>query len=274
MTLITPVGNSNFSWAPKVEGLTKTASTGAPEKSDKDLLFDAAKKFVKAQAEKFEKSDKEDKSDDKSEKSDKSEDKSDDKSEKSDSKPCDDKPCDDKPEVDAAPSVDVQKAVQELVDKSEKAEEIAQKVQDAVSKVEEAVQGVKDAAGVASDALPAGSLPADGVGEEIPGLSDGGEVDEVELEIEEPGASDVSTESPLGEGLIKESLPSLGDGPSDVPSDGPSGVKEFGVMASANDFVKLSAISNETRKKVTNYWQDYLGFPSDYVKLMVKNYEK
>jgi len=57
--------------------------------------------------------------------------------------------------------------------------------------------------------------------------------------------------------LIKESLPGMG------------------VLASdANDFVKLSAISPDTRKKVTTYWQDYLGFPSDYVKLMTKNYEK
>lgn len=273
MTLITPNGNSNFSWAPK-DGLTKTASTGAAELSDKDLLFDAAKKFVKAQAEKFEKEEKEDKPEEKEEKSEdkgeKSEDKGEksDKPEKKDDKPC--KPCDKKPEGSEV-SVDVQKAVQELVEKSEKAEEIAQKVGDAVAKVEEAVQEVKEVAGVAGDSLPAGSLPAD---DAIGGLPEGevGEVNEVELEIEDPSAipgeaeaidsipGDASTESPVGptgEELIKESLPGMG------------------VLASdANDFVKLSAISPDTRKKVTTYWQDYLGFPSDYVKLMTKNYEK
>ena len=49
MTIITPAGKQDFSWSPKQASLTKTASTGSKQASDKDLLYAAAKKVVKAQ---------------------------------------------------------------------------------------------------------------------------------------------------------------------------------------------------------------------------------
>lgn len=44
--------------------------------------------------------------------------------------------------------------------------------------------------------------------------------------------------------------------------------------ASANDWVKVSAISPNNRKKLIDYWGNKLGYPKDFVKLMVKDYEK
>jgi len=46
------------------------------------------------------------------------------------------------------------------------------------------------------------------------------------------------------------------------------------VEASANDWVKLSAISPNNRKNIYDYWSNKLGYPKDFVKLMVKDYEK
>lgn len=46
------------------------------------------------------------------------------------------------------------------------------------------------------------------------------------------------------------------------------------VEASADDWVKLAEISPKNRKKIYDYWSRQLGYPKDFVKLMVKDYEK
>ena len=46
------------------------------------------------------------------------------------------------------------------------------------------------------------------------------------------------------------------------------------VEASANDWVKVAEISPKNRKKLVDYWGKQLGYPKDFVKLMVKDYEK
>lgn len=274
MTLVTPSGYRKFDWSPKADGLTKTASTGEQEKSDKDLLFEAAAKFVKAQAEE-KKEDKpkesaiEKKSDD--DKEDKGEDKGNDK-------PCDTPPCDkkddkkdDKPaEGEVAP--DVQKAVGELVEKAKKADEVAAKVQDAVAKVEQAVQEVKEVAGVTDADLPAGDAEVD-----IPGVvGDAAPVDEVEIELDVP-AGDVDEVGDIG-GIGGDMGGDMGGGMAPMGDElvNDLGVEKEGMATCASNasYVKLSSVSKETAKKVTTFWKDYLGYPEDYVKLMVKNYEK
>ena len=40
------------------------------------------------------------------------------------------------------------------------------------------------------------------------------------------------------------------------------------------EFTKMSEISPTTRKKVYTYWAEYLGYPKDFCKLMVTDYEK
>jgi len=44
--------------------------------------------------------------------------------------------------------------------------------------------------------------------------------------------------------------------------------------ASANEFCKFGKLSPQNRKKVAEYWKNALGYPADYVSLMVKDYEK
>ena len=50
--------------------------------------------------------------------------------------------------------------------------------------------------------------------------------------------------------------------------------EECEVVASTDDWVKVADINPRTRKKVMNYWATQLGYPKDFVKLMVKDYEK
>ena len=46
------------------------------------------------------------------------------------------------------------------------------------------------------------------------------------------------------------------------------------VEAKSNDWVKIAEISPQNRKKIMDYWSNKLGYPKDFVKLMVKDYEK
>lgn len=312
MTLVTPSGFSNFDWSPKANSLTKTASTGAQEKSDKDMLYEAAFKFVKAQEEKKEEP-KEEKKDTKVEKKSdddkggdkpdfgKKEDKGEEKSEKPEGKDgdksCDTPPCEDgkgevEVEVEGDPAADVQKAIGALIEKSDKAEAVSQAVQEAVGKVEEALQGVKEVAGTSDKpAIPSDMAPGGAPEGDIPGVvgdapvggMPGGEVDEVEVELDSPDLSNVQE---VQDGGDMGGMPPMGGGMDSMSPEGPiggeelvgGGVEKAGMgMACASDdnsFVKLSSVSKETAKKVTTFWKDYLGYPEDYVKLMVKNYEK
>lgn len=256
MSIITPVGSNNFSWVPK--GMQKVASTGIQEDL-KDPLYQAALRHVKAQEEAaseveveevakkenpFEKKD--DKKEDAKPSDEKSEEKSEEKSDKLD------KPASlEKADV----PVDVQKAVSDLVEKANKAEEIAAKVEEAVSGLEDVAQEIKDAVGVTGDAV---------TGEEpkIPG-----EVDEIELEIsDEAPISDVGSVSADG-------VPGNLDSPTDelVKETGAMGTAECEVCAaSPQDFVKVASLSNDTKKKLRTYWEKTLGYPKDYVDLLLK----
>lgn len=255
MAVITPVG-SNFDWSPKSEKLTKTASTGAKAPTDKDLLYEAAKKAVKAQMMDLG---------------------NDIPSNEMDGapSPCEGAPCDsieapgavpgeivkdvseEAPMGDESPAdeakegeavQDVQKAVQDLVDKANKAEEVAVKVQDAVTKVEEAVNEVKDAVG-------------------------GGEiVDEVEIEIEdedngknpfEKGEKDEEDEKDEDEEGEKDEIVKESKDKDDKP--------EMKSAASGNDMVKLSSLSKSVKQKVYDYYKNELGYPADYCKLLVQD---
>ena len=56
--------------------------------------------------------------------------------------------------------------------------------------------------------------------------------------------------------------------------DSEGGVVESGVEAYSDNWVKLAEISPKNRKKIYDYWSKQLGYPKDFVKLMVKDYEK
>jgi cytochrome c556 len=233
-----PAGSKRFDWSPKeTEKFEKTASTGV-QAVEVDELLEAAKK-VQAQFGGME------------------------------DLPCDGAPCDEAVGTDKASGTDVAldaspvstldespakgavtdvaEAVQEVIEKAEKAEAVVKKVEEAVEKVEEAAQEVRNAV---QDGTGNVDLPGD-------------EVAEIEIEIEdENGASDEDKDEVKDEDeFTKES--------EDEPKE-----KTEKKASLADEFVRFANISPENRSKLTNYWVKYLGYPKDYVSLMVKDYEK
>lgn len=250
MTMITPAGKENFNWSPKLgQELQRTASTdknGKEEKTDKDFLYAAAKKILEAQG--FDETEL-----DETEDLDVSE-------ENLDSEVDGLEEVDGSEEVDVSEEVDdsvekadVQEAVAELVEKAEVADEMAESVSEALGNVEEAVEGVKDALG---------------------GDKGGESLDEVDVELPEEAIVEVDFEEEV-ESPCEEEVDSLCEeevGGEDIILESDEGDLE--ASASSNDFVKISKISETTRKKVQQLWEKDLGYPKDYVKLMTTNFEK
>jgi hypothetical protein len=261
MSIITPAGKQDFVWSPKQGSLTKTAGTGSKQASDKDILFAAAKKAIKAQFD-FDQL----------------------KKPAGEVEVC--APCGEKVEVmegesaigeetetdgvageevveDAASgkavSPDAVKAVQELADKANKAEELAGKVEEAVSKVEEAIQEVKAVVGGEGEKDDAGAPK---------GKKE--DKDEVEIEVE---VEDEETD----EKEEKEEKDEEGEKDEIVKESVEAATAKAEMRTAANDpddLYKLSKISPTTRKKVYTFWKDYLDYAPDYCKLMVTDYEK
>ena len=256
MAVITPVGKMDFDWSPvenKEEQILKTASTAdkstekvakkgiVAKKSDKDLLYEAAKKVIEAQFGDTEiaedvAEDVEEIAEDVGEAVEEVEDVSD---------------VSETGEVAEEEAVaDVQEAVAELVEKAQAADEVAVAVADAVATVEEAVAGVKAAIG--------------GEGEE----------EEVEIDIEGP-IEDESVELEVdlvdeegGEDIIQES--------DELEACGSFAKvkRELKKEAVADDFQRISKISPTTKKKIIQYWKTEYNYAPDYVALMATNYEK
>lgn len=149
-----------------------------------------------------------------------------------------------------------------------------QEVKDAVEKVEVAVDKVEGAE-EAEIEVEVGEEPAD----------------EVEIEVEDvPGEQEVSS----GEVMVvsddpskcacaksekkevkeakKEECKECKKTPCECKKeDKKEEVKE---AASEEEFCRFGKLSAINKKKVADYWVNYLGFPKDYVNLMVKDYEK
>lgn len=268
MTIITPAGKQDFSWSPKQAGLTKTASKGSKQASDKDLLYAAAKKVVKAQFDLEQAQN------------------------PTEVEVC--APCGEKVDVvdngeaaigeaaigeeaigeevveDAAAAApadkaDAVKAVQELADKANKAEELAGKVGDAVAKVEEAVQEVKSIVGGEGEKDDAGAPKGDK--DEI----------EIEVEVEDEEKDEKGEKEDKGEKEEKDDDKDEGEKDEIVKESVEAATAKAEMKTAANDpddLYKLSKISPATRKKVYTYWKDYLDYVPDYCKLMVTDFEK
>lgn len=264
MAVITPVGKVDFDWVPRdpKEEMVKTASandesaeasteekTEAKEvvkaKSDKDLLYEAAKKVVEAQ---FGDTEVEDEVEDEAEEV---EDEAEEVEETGEEVEESAEAVEEANEAEAVG--DVQEAVAELVEKANQADEVAAKVEEAVAKVEEAVAGVKEAVEGGAEAVGA-----------------------VEEAIEAPEEAvidiDVVDETPElgGEEIVIESEPEIESCGAMASSD----KKDLQKLAGADDFVKISMISPTTKKKVLKFWKDDLGYVADYAKLMTTNFEK
>jgi hypothetical protein len=86
----------------------------------------------------------------------------------------------------------------------------------------------------------------------------GGGNDEVELEVE------------FEEDVVEDDIVA-DDGDEEIAVEASD--EELAVEASNDNWVKLSAISPKNRKQIYDYWSKQLGYPKDFVKLMVKDYE-
>ena len=256
MAVITPVGKFDFEWSPKEtqNEMVKTASakgestTESPkevvaEKSDKDLLYEAAKKVVQAQFDDSEV----DEAEETVEEVEGAEGAEGAEGVEESAEVIEDEVEEVSDSVDAGS--DVQEAVAELVEKAEAADDVAEAIEVAVEAVEEAVQGVKDAV-------------------------NGGSSEEAIVELDEEGDTDAIVEVDIvddieegGEDIIQESDECCG---AFAESDKAELQKEAG----ADDLVKTSKISPTTRKKVLKFWKDDLGYVADYAKLMTTNFEK
>ena len=121
--------------------------------------------------------------------------------------------------------------------------------------VVDCLENAKDAIEVAIDCLEGGA-------------SDDEEV-ELELEIEDEVVEDEDIEVE-----IEDEDEVVEGGIGCMSADDEEEEAELSVEASTDGWVKISSISPKNRKKVYDYWSKQLNYPKDFVKLMVKDYEK
>jgi hypothetical protein len=237
MPFIMPSGNRIFNWSPKSkdEKLTKTASTGAvEEQTDKDLMYELAKKVIAKRTVAAQEEQK----------------KYDFETQETQDKVDED--------LDIA---DVELETEEVSEEtSEKKPCCDDDVVIALENLEDAVAEVKDAVAETHEE----------------------DEDNEFVVIEESDDDEVVDETEPTESTFEVSIDEADkdDGEIIVQSEeecaeeGPAQKQTQKVEASSNDdFVKLSQISPETRKKTAEFWKKYLGYPADYVDLMVKNYK-
>lgn len=257
MSIIVPAGNKNVEWSPKEETLVKTASVqvgGIQE--EVNPLYEAAKIYIDAASDCCKECKKpkglcECKKDEKPDVN------------KEDGKVpgvCDgtgpswaDK--DTKSDVKSDVKSDSGAVVEVATPEGEKAEGDAKTdIAVAVDKIEEAVVELKDAAQI-SDAAEEAEIEIEIEDEPT------GDVDKVDAGISEIPGKDVSQSE-----IIVESTPD--------PLCAEKKVKMDKSASTGEEFCKFAKLTPANRKKLSDYWVNMLGFPKDYVSLMVKDYEK
>jgi len=205
------------------------------------------------------------------------------KKEEEDVKVEDAKPAEDTAAVPAEENVPV--AEEKKEDKTEeKAEEnTEEKEEDDVAKINAAADAVE----AAKKALESGDVEAakTALDDASAAIADAkaSEVEEVAEEVEIPVSLDEAT------GEMNISLPESKDGEKaveveiegEVPVDSVTDkIEEKPVEKcaetdkSASRFYKIAMLSPDNKKKLANYWINILGYDADYVKLMVRDYEK
>ena len=253
--MIVPAGKK-IDWAPSDDKLTKTAST--ENKEDINPLYEAAKSFfdnLKKQATEEEK--KEDKKEEK-------------KCEKCGKTPCaceqaklDEKTPEIKTEIPGVPGipeapkaeVSVSADASSIADAVKKVEDKAEAAEAKIKQVEKAIDAVSDAAAAAKEVV----------------VDLGDEEVEIEVEVDE-GTEDDKGDKEVGEDIVVKSEPEI-----DAAACGTMASDKVAMDKSAateEQFCRYSMISAPNRKKLVDYWVNQLGYPKDYVKLMVKDSEK
>ena len=254
--MIVPAGKK-IDWAPRDDKLTKTASTENAE--DINPLYEAAKSFFDTQK-------KQAAAEEKAEEK---------KCEKCGSTPCtcdkaklDDKAPEIKTEAPEAPKAEVSVSADasSIANAVKKVEEKAEAAEAKIEQVEKAIDAVSDAAAAAKEIVAV-------IGDE-----------EIEIEVEvdegtEDGIGDKG-EKEVGEDIIVESEPEIDAAACGTMASNKGATKKAKEVAmdksaaTEEQFCRYSMISAPNRKKLLDYWVNQLGYPKDYVKLMVKDSEK
>lgn len=276
MSIVMPAGKSTLNWSP----IIKQASAGGKPVAEKDELYEAAKKVVKAQ---FDAKCLED-------------------GKMGAPGASADMPCENGG-IDGAGGAG---GAGGLGDSTEIVEEIPGVVTDEVAKTEPGAEGATGAEGAvakAQEAIEQAKAAVEEVALEI-GVDTGAATEGVEesVEIDIPDEDDVVEVELEGEKCegekeekkefnfeTKDKKKDKGEG--DKGDKGEKGEKEDdgdkdgeivkestedkeACASNANSFVKISALSPKTRKKLYNFWANELGYDKDYCKLLVTDYEK
>jgi hypothetical protein len=283
MSVIMPAGKDRFEWVPKdleEKKMVKTASSDSEteevaeivEASDSnEALYNAAKEVVEAMdADKCAE--------------------------------CDCCPCECPTEAGAAC---LDEEVTEIGGEEIGGEEIGEvseggdPVEQAVEKLEDAVEEVKDAVGVESAEEVEVEVEVEGpevpegdelVVESTPEIEGCGTfAGSEEKEAKEGEASEEETveaaseekEEKEGEASEEETVEAASEekeekeGEASEEETVEASTEEVGMdkSASAEEFCKYAKISPANRSKIKDYWKNMLGYPSDYVELMTKDWE-
>jgi len=245
MSIITPAGKAKLNWSPTVEEnetvFTKTASTGdvevVAEKSQQEIEKEALYQVAKGVVAQF--------------------------------SPCEDIECMDGVDVvDGSEGIDgIVNDVQEPISDEDGLDTgIKESLEQAEAALEEATSAIQDAkeecCGDEVDEYDEVEIPLDGDDSVL-------EID-VDVEDEDEG----ETDDFVVEGEKTSQNPECKEKPNNCGSVEAKKKGKTLEAGSSDEFVKLSKISPENRQKLYNYWTKDLGYPSDYAKLLVKDYEK
>ena len=237
MSLITPSGNSMIDWSPRhEEKMVRVAGKGqksAPVKTDRDLLYEAARNALKKRAQ--------------------------------EEPIVEDEPIgnlgNDTSMVDevsdgADLEVDVDVADNAIDEVDVEIDEETGDVEVSAA-LEEAASALENAQSAVGRALDAVEVDVDVVDED--------EVVEIDFDETTPETDKDNVDVDVN----IDAVPGEEDDTLMVESE-----EDMVTARTANDFVKISKLSPENRKKIYNFWVNELNYPKDYVKLMVTDYEK
>ena len=230
-----PSGNNKLDWSPKNGKIEKTAATGAV--AEVDELLAAAKSVVKAQA------------------------------------------------IEVCPISDEKSESGDLDSGSPAVGNLDDgkpvDIKDALEKVEVAVEEAKEVAGVdeveieVSEESPSAEIEIE-VGE------DGGDKGGEDIVIESKPETEACMASKKGVNPFAKKDEKKDEKKCDECKKTPCECKKEASVeltmpksaASAEEFCKFAMISPENKKKIKAYWINDLGYPADFVNLMIKDYEK
>ena len=172
-------------------------------------------------------------------------------------------------------------AEEEMIEADSDAVEFESDIEDGDSEVVDCLERAKDAIEDAMECVDGGDDEEIELEIEDTSLEEEDEIDEVEVSDEEECCEECECEPCEcvdGECEDDDEDDDDDDDDDDVEagyncaSDNES--EACGTYASSNKWTKLSAISPGNRKKIYDYWTKSLGYPKDFVKLLVKDYEK